>query len=166
MKERYIQVTVNALKESGITYAAGVPDSWLRNVLEALQHDRSFKFVPVSNEGVGYGLCAGAWLAGRRSCLVMENSGLRVAAEAISRISIGAGVPVFLLMSYRGDIGETEFWAMNHGKTMEPLLKALRIPYTLIRRPDDLTKKIVRAATLAFVSQYPTAAVIGGDIVW
>jgi sulfopyruvate decarboxylase subunit alpha len=77
----------------------------LRNVLESLSDDINFRFIPVSNEGVGFALCAGAWLAGRKSVLVMENSGLRVAAEAISRLSIGAGISVFFLMSYRGDIG-------------------------------------------------------------
>lgn len=166
MKKEFIRETLASFKEAGITFATGVPDSWLRNVLEALSEDHDFRFIPVSNEGVGFGLCAGAWLAGKKACLVMENSGLRVAAESISRLSIGAGIPVFLLMSYRGDIGETEFWAINHGRTMEPLLQALRIPYTIIRKPEDLRKGIVRAATLAFVSLYPAAAVISGDIVW
>jgi len=166
MKEEYVRETISGLKEAGINFASGVPDSWLRNVLEALERDRHFRFVPVSNEGVGFGVCAGAWLAGRRPFLVMENSGLRVVSEPLARISIGAGIPVLLLMSYRGDIGETEFWAINHGKTMEPMLQALRIPYTLIRKPEDLRKGIIRAATLAFVSLYPVAAVIGGDIVW
>jgi sulfopyruvate decarboxylase subunit alpha len=166
MKKEYVQETLDSLSDAGISFATGVPDSWLRNVLEALEKSPSFKFVQVSNEGVGYGMCAGAWFAGRKGCLVMENSGLRVAAESIARLSIGAGVPVFLLMSYRGDIGETEHWAINHGRTMEPLLKALRIPYTIIRGPEELRKGITRAARLAFVSLYPTAAVIGGDLVW
>ncbi|MDG7043552.1 MAG: sulfopyruvate decarboxylase [Nitrososphaerota archaeon] len=166
MKKEYIKETLESLKEAGISFATGVPDSWGRNILEALEDSPDFKFIQVSNEGVGYGLCAGAWFAGRRGCLVMENSGLRVAMEAIARLSIGAGIPVLLLMSYRGDIGETEHWAVNHGKTMEPLLNALRIPYTIIRKPEDLRKGIIRAARLAFISLYPTAVIIGGDLVW
>lgn len=165
MKQEYVKDVVDGLKEAGISFATGVPDSWLRNVLEAVEVDPHFRFVPVSNEGVGFSMCCGAWFAGRKPVLIMENSGLRVASESISRLSVYAGIPVFILTSYRGDIGETEYWAVGHGKTMEPLLKALRIPYTVIRKPEDLKKGILRAARLAFTSLYPAAAVVSGDVV-
>ena len=96
----------------------------------------------------------------------MENSGLRVASEYIARISLGTGVPVLLLLSYRGDVGETEHWGIPHGIVMEPLLKALRIPYAIAREPDVLRSLIVRAQLTAEAQLHPAAVVISGNCVW
>lgn len=155
---------VAALKRAGINFATGVPDSWLRSVLETVASDKDFVYVPVANESLGYGVCAGAWLAGKKPCLIMENSGLRVVVETLARLSIHVGIPVLMMISYRGDMGETESWAVAHGKTMEPLLGALRIPYRIVRRQADLPTTIESAATLAFTSLYPTAVVIGKEL--
>jgi len=164
LKEEYVRETLESLREAGIDFVSGVPDTWLRSVFEALQDDKRFTFVPVSNEGVAFSICAGAWLAGKKPCLLMENSGLRVAAEALSRLSVSDGIPVFILMSYRGSLAETEYFSIGHGKTMEPLLQAFRIPYVVVRKPEDLRKGITGAAKLAFTSQYPAAAALGGEL--
>jgi sulfopyruvate decarboxylase subunit alpha len=120
----------------------------------------------VCNEGVGFSVCAGAWLGGRRPALIMENSGLRVAAEYIARISLGTGVPVTLLLSYRGDVGETEHWGIPHGIVVEPLLHALRIPYLVVRHWEDLRQSIKRAARLAEAQLHPAAVLVSGSCVW
>ncbi len=91
---------------------------------------------------------------------------MRVASEYIARISLGTGVPVLLMLSYRGDVGETEHWGIPHGIVVEPLLKALRIPYLIIREPDKLESAIVRAQLTAEAQLHPAAVLISGDNVW
>ncbi len=120
----------------------------------------------VCNEGVGFSVCAGAWLGGMKTALIMENSGLRVAAEYIARISLGAGVPVTLMLSYRGDIGETEHWAIPHGIVVESLLDALRIKYQIVRDPADLRQAIVRAHRLSEAQLHPAAVLVSGSCIW
>jgi len=154
------------LKESGINFVSGLPDGWQRNLHELIDADPDIRYVPVCNEGVGYSLCAGAWLGGRKTALIMENSGLRVAAEYIARISLGAGVPVLLLLSYRGDLGDTEHWAIPHAIVAEPLLDALRIPYQIVRRPAELRATIKRAHRLSEAQLHPVAVLVSGDCIW
>jgi len=96
----------------------------------------------------------------------MENSGLRVASEYIARISLGTGVPVTLLCSYRGDVGETEHWGIPHGIVAEPLLDALRIKYLIVRHVEDLAKSIVRAKRISEAQLHPAAVLVSGDCVW
>jgi sulfopyruvate decarboxylase subunit alpha len=96
----------------------------------------------------------------------MENSGLRVAAEYIARISLGTGIPVLLVMPYRGDLGETEHWGIPHGIVVEPLLAALRIPYQIVRQPLDLRSALVRAHRTAEAQLHPAAVLVSGDCVW
>ncbi|MBK1452278.1 hypothetical protein, partial [Klebsiella variicola] len=84
--------------------------------------------------GEGAGICGGVFLSGKRAVLVMENSVLRAAIEPLARMGLGGGIPVVMLMSYRGELGENNWWAIPHGQTMEPLLAAMRIPYRVITR--------------------------------
>ena len=154
------------LKSAGIDFVSGLPDGWQRNLHERIELDPDIQYVPVCNEGVGFSICAGAWLGGRKPALVMENSGLRVASEYIARISLGTGVPVTLVCSYRGDVGETEHWGIPHGIVAEPLLAALRIKYLVVRRVDELAKSIVRAKRTAEAQLHPTAVLVSGDCVW
>src|SRR5207237_7783487 len=153
------------LKEAGIDFVAGLPDGWQRELHELVEREPAIRFVPVCNEGVGFSVCAGAWLGGRKTALVMENSGLRVAAEYIARISLGCGIPVVLLLSYRGDLGDTEHWAVPHAIVAEPLLDALRIPYQVVRRRDELRAAIKRAHRLSEAQLHPVAVLVSGDCI-
>ena len=160
------QAALAGLKEAGIDFVSGLPDGWQRNFHELIEADPAIQYVPVCNEGVGFSVCAGAWLGGRKTALIMENSGLRVAAEYIARISLGCGVPVLLLASYRGDLGDTEHWAIPHGIVAEPLLHALRIPYQVVREKEKLRPAIKRAQRLAEAQLQPVAVLISGDCIW
>lgn len=166
MIEAALREAYAGLKESGINFVSGLPDGWQRNFHELLEGDNDIRYVPVCNEGVGFSLCAGAWLGGKKTALIMENSGLRVAAEYIARISMTSGVPVVMILSYRGDIGDTEHWSIPHGIVVEPLLDALRVKYQVVRHYKDLRTAIKRAHRLAEAQLYPTAVLISGDCVW
>ena len=166
MLKEAAQAALAGLKEAGIDFVSGLPDGWQRDLHELIEAEPGIKYVPVCNEGVGFSVCAGAWLGGRKSALVMENSGLRVAAEYISRISLGCGVPVLLLCSYRGDLGDTEHWAIPHGIVAEPLLQALRIPYLVVREKERLRQSIKRAWRLAEAQLQPAAVLVSGDCIW
>lgn len=166
MIEAAAHEAIAGLREAGIDFVSGLPDGWQRPLHELVEADPDIQYVPACNEGAGFSVCAGAWLGGKKSALIMENSGLRVASEYIARISLGTGVPVLLMLSYRGDVGETEHWGIPHGIVVEPLLKALRIPYLVIREPDRLRSAIVRAQRIAEAQLHPAAVLVSGDCVW
>jgi sulfopyruvate decarboxylase subunit alpha len=166
MLERAAQEALRGLKDAGIDLVSGLPDGWQRDLHQLVEQDPDLRYVPVCNEGVGFSVCAGAWLGGRKTALLMEDSGLRVAAEYISRISLGAGVPVTLVLSYRGDVGETEHWAIPHGIVVEPLLRALRIPYLIATEPQWLRRAIIRAHRTSEAQLHPAAVLVSGDCIW
>jgi sulfopyruvate decarboxylase subunit alpha len=95
----------------------------------------------------------------------MENSGLRAATEQLARMGLGAGIPVIMLMSYRGELGENNWWAIPHGITMEPLLDALRTPYRIVRQTDEIERAITDAYAWSYNAYYHSAVVLGGGIV-
>ena len=166
MKPEAARLLVEEMKRAGIDFVVTLPDSGFRQVYEEVQKDPQIRFVPVCSEGEGVNLCAGAWLGGRRPVMMMENSGLRVASEWLARLGISFGLPVLLLMSYRGDTGDGNWWAVNHGVVMEPMLQALRIPYRVIRDLASIPGCLSRAWKSLQASKYHVAVVMGGETLW
>ena len=163
MKPSSAKLVVEGLKEAGVTLVACLPDSWMWEVYHQVSQDKHFKTVPVCNEGEGVAICAGAWAGGKKAVMLMENSGLRVASEALGRLG---GLPVMMFMGYRGDIGDGNWWAVPIGSTTEPMLNALKIPYAMVTDEGEIKKSIVRAFRTLDASRSHVAVLFSGDLIW
>src|SRR5271170_6923504 len=124
MKKSAVEAVLRGLKKAGVSVVCYLPDSLLKELYLALDADPDIRTIRVTNEGEGAAICGGVFLSGKRAMLVMENSGLRASAEPLARMGLGAGIPVVMLMSYRGEFRENNRWAIPHGITMEPMLAA------------------------------------------
>ena len=165
MEDSAVRATITGLKRAGVSVACYLPDSLFRPLYPALDADPDIRTIPVTNEGEGAAICGGVFLSGKRAVLVMENSGLRASVEPLARMGLGAGIPVVMLMSYRGEMGENNWWAVPHGITMEPVLQALRIPYRVVRDQSEIEQAVVDAYHLAYSSYYHVAVALGGSVV-
>ena len=156
---------MDALEEAHVELVCFLPESRLKPLYSLLLEDKRFEVVTVPNEGTGVCICAGSWIGGRRAVMIMENSGILTASESLARIGLERQIPVVLLMGYRGDLGEENWWGVNHGITMEPMLKALRIPYTIVRDEKDVKPAIHIAILHAETSMYHTCVVFGRPVI-
>ena len=152
---------VEGLKAAGINFLTVLSESWLFEVHRLAAADQFFTVVPVANEAEGVGICAGTWLGGRKSAILMENSGIRVACEPLARLQ---GIPVLLLMSYLGDWGDPPWWAANMGATTEPILTALRIPYRVVRHEDEIVSRLTQAVHTMSSHRNHAALLFGGEL--
>lgn len=160
-----VDAVIRGLKRAGVSIVCYLPDSLFKELYPALDADPDLRTIQVTNEGEGAAICGGVFLSGKRAVLVMENSGLRASVEPLARMGLGAGIPVVMLMSYRGDLGENNWWAIPHGITMEPVLQALRIPYRVVREEEAIETAIADAYASAYASYYHAAVALGGSIV-
>ena len=165
MEPRLASLVIEGLKSAHVRFVVGLPDSMLSGVYVAAERDPDIKYVAVTNEAEGASIAAGAWITGGRSVLVMENSGLRASCEALARLGLVNGVPVTMLMGYRGDLGEPFHWGVNHGMTMEPLLAALRIPYWIVDREEQIIPTIRQAVIHGISSLYHSAVIFRTPLV-
>jgi len=166
MKDSTARMIVNEIKAVGITFVVCLPDSRLQQIYVLTRDDPDFQLIPVTNEGEGVAIAAGLWLSGKKSIMVMEGSGLRLASEPLARLGIDIRIPVLLLMSYRGSLGDGNWWAINQGVVMEPLLKALQIPYCIIDSDKAIKGSLQRAMKTLEASKYHVAILMSGDILW
>ncbi|TNM69842.1 sulfopyruvate decarboxylase [Streptomyces sp. NP160] len=160
-----VQAVIAGLERAGVTVASYLPDSLLKPLYPALDAHPGIRTVPCTNEGEGAAVCGGVFLSGKRAVLCMENSGLRAAAEPLARMGLGSGIPVVMVMSYRGELGENNWWAVPHGITMEPMLAALRIPYRVVREEAGIEQAVVDAYEWSYSAYQHSAVVLGGSVV-
>lgn len=158
----YARLFVDALNDVGVFLVAAVPNSHMIGIHRLLREQNKIRYVLAGNEADLPGICAGAYFGGKKAMMIMENSGLRQACEPISRYAFTHHVPLVMVMSYCGDFGERNWWAINHGQTMEPLLNALHIPFRVISDPQDIKSNVGRAFMHADSSQWPVALVLTG----
>ena len=117
----YAKLLVAGLNEAGVSLVAAVPDSHMKGAHRLLREQNKIRYVLAGNEADLPGICAGAYMGGMKALMIMENSGLRQACEPISRFAFTHHMPLVMIMSYCGDFGERNWWAINHAQTMEPL---------------------------------------------
>lgn len=161
----YADELVAAVKDAGIGLVTALPESLLKNAYRRLAADPDIRYVSVTNEGEMPGIAAGAYLGGTRTLMMMENSGLRQLCEPLSRFSQSHNMPLVMMMAYRGQWGEYNWWGHTHAQTMEPLLNALRVPYRFVEEVDQIRPLLKKAWIHADSSQWPVALVMTGNCV-
>ena len=165
MRQTAVDAVISGLKRAGVSVVCYLPDSLFKELYPALDADPEIRTIRVTNEGEGAAICGGVFLSGKRAALVMENSGLRAATEQLARLGLGAGIPVIMLMSYRGELGENNWWAIPHGITMVPILDALRVPYRIVRDASQIERAVTDAYDWSYASYHHSAVVLGGELV-
>ena len=80
----------DVLRRNGIRLFATVPDYIVSHVLDALWADPQCRVVTTTREEETVGLLSGAWLAGHRGALLMQNSGLGNCTNALASLNMAS----------------------------------------------------------------------------
>jgi sulfopyruvate decarboxylase subunit alpha len=165
MQSHAVDAVLAGLKQSGVDFISLLPDSDFSELQKKVTGDSSFSYCAVSNEAIGVGVCAGAWLSGKRPALLVPTSGLLVAAWPLTSLCMAWGLPLLLLIPFRGDIGDA-FWLMGPYKdTTEPLLDVLHIPHVVVSKTEEVAKAIVDAQGSTISWQRPVAVLLTGETI-
>lgn len=134
---------LEALKKEGFDFFTGVPCSLLGALLEKIAADKSLHYVPAVREDAAVGMAAGAALAGRRSAVLMQNSGLGYSLNALTSLNLIYKIPALLVITYRG-FGPDAPEHLVMGKACEGLLREVGIKF-LVPEKDALMKALAKA---------------------
>lgn len=150
------------LRRAGIDFAASVPCVNLQELLCLVSSDPEIIHIPVTREEEGVGICAGAWMAGRRPAVLMQNSGLGNSINALASLDLLYRIPLLMIVSQRGSSGETISGQLPMGRLTEPLLKTMDIP-VFTPRPLEADETVARAWSLASGKRTPVAMLLDID---
>jgi sulfopyruvate decarboxylase subunit alpha len=154
------------LKECDIRMISALPETWLVHLIRLADDDPVVTLVRLAKEEEAVGISAGAHLAGVKSAMLMQNHGFLASINGIVSFAHLYKIPLLMLISYRGSIGEQDPWQTQGGNATEPLLRALRIPYFFLDTVETVKKRIRQAQTLAESSLQPVALLLTRDLMW
>jgi phosphonopyruvate decarboxylase len=113
---------VDRLLEAGYDFFTGVPDSGLAGFLADLERlPPHVAHVAASWEGEAVGIATGAWLAGRRPCVYLQNAGLGHTINPLTSLCIPGGVELLLIVGHRHTLPQHEVM----GRVDEALLQLI-----------------------------------------
>lgn len=159
----FAQVLCQGLRESAVDFVVGLPCSGLARAQALCLDDPSLRYVGVAHEGTGMGLCAGAWLGGKRPAALIENFGLFASAYHLLRGQASYGIPTLIVAEYRGDAGDQEFFAET-GDVTEPFLEAIRVNHRVVRDLRSLKPAIRDGVRWMDFALRPYAVLPGYDL--
>jgi len=153
---------VAGLKEAGINLIATLPDINLADLLGEVEEDRDVIHVPLCREEEGIGICAGAYLVGKKAAVIMQNGGFFNSNNAIVSTLLQYQIPLLMLIYYAGDIGDRTF--STTGAMTEPVLQALGVRYYIMRNTADAPEIIKRAQILSEDAKRPVALLVTKEV--
>ena len=147
---------VSDMIASGIDFVTSVPCKQLAGVISCLEDNTGILHVPANKEDEGMGLCAGAYMGGKRPCIIMQNTALGVTVNTLATLIQFYQFPLPMLISYRGEIGEPVACQVEMAIHTKALLAQLHIPTFHFHKKEDADElKDILAYTQ--MSKKPTA---------
>lgn len=160
------KIIYQALKSCGVRLMSALPETWLLHLIGLADADPDMILIRLTREEEGIGISAGAHLAGVKSALLMQNHGFLASINAITSLALLYKIPLLMVISYRGHMGEKDPWQTCGGRVTEPVLQALDIPYDLLAEPAQAQRQIAAAQMLAESSLTPVALLLSRQLMW
>jgi sulfopyruvate decarboxylase alpha subunit len=154
------EVVVDVLRELDVGLVTYVPDRVLRGLIDRLHADPFFTVLSPAREEEAVGIVAGAYLAGRRGIVLMQTSGFASLPNVLASLAVPFRIPVPMLISERGTLGEFQLGQAMVCRTMRPVLDSLGIEHHTIERLDDVAFVVERMVAQAFATQESAAVIL------
>ncbi len=159
---------IEKLRENGVDFFAGVPDSLLKNMCAYItDHFDTAHNIITANEGAAIGLAAGHYLAtGQPACVYMQNSGEGNIINPLASLTDQEvyNIPVLLLIGWRGRPGvHDEPQHVKQGKITTGLLNVMGVNYEVLAKDEDKAEKQITKAIKALQNKDAFALVIEKD---
>lgn len=119
------------LLDRGYDFFAGVPCSLVKELI--LELETTSRYHPETREDAAVGLAVGAYLAGHKACVVMQNSGLGVCLNSLTSLSLMYETPQLLLVTHRG-LGKDAPEHLLMGAVCGKLLDVIGVPHRTLGR--------------------------------
>jgi len=152
------QIIVQGLKKAGVNFVATLPDLKIVEVIKTVDKDPDIKHVPLCREEEGVGICAGAYLTGKKTALLMQNGGFLNSCNGLTTTCLQFQIPILLLIYYAGDLGDRGFTTV--GSVTEPVLEGLGIRTCVLRKTEEVEETLRGAQILAEDSRKPVAVLL------
>jgi len=147
---------VDSLVKNKVEFVTTVPCKQLAGVIDGVEKAPEIMHVPSNKEDEGMGLCAGAYMGGKRPAIIMQNTAIGVTFNTLSSLTQFYNMPLPMIISYRGEIGEKVAIQVEMAVHTKALLEQLKIQTYHFHEPEDI-KDLDSILHHTYMSRKPTA---------
>ena len=149
-------VIMDALVENEVDFVTTVPCKQLAGVISAIDDHPDILHIPSNKEDEGMGLCAGAHMGGKRPAIIMQNTAIGVTINTLATLIQYYRMPLPMLISYRGELGEPVACQVEMAVHTKALLAQMQIPTYHFHKRDDV-EEFDKILKYSFMSNKPVA---------
>ena len=120
-----------------IEFVTTVPCKQLAGVIAEIDQTESIYHIPSNKEDEGMGLCAGAYMGGKRPAIIMQNKAIGVTINTLATLIQYYNIPLPMLISYRGEIGEPVACQVEMAVHTKAFLAQMSIPTYHFHKAED-----------------------------
>ena len=150
----------DGLKDIGIDFIVSVPCVNLSKLLDMIDEDDEIIHIPVTREEEGIGICAGAYLGGKKPAILMQNSGLGNSINALKSLTQLYEFPLLMIMSHRGTEGENICGQVPMGESTPRILEAMDFRFFKPGNPEGVYEDIKEAWELSVEEGRPVSVLL------
>lgn len=130
------EIVLRVLAEQGIDLVASLPCDKNKRLTALLP--TKFPVMDLAREEDGVGICAGAYLGGKKPVMSIQSSGLGNMLNALMSLSRVYSLPLPILASWRGVCNEAICAQIPFNAPLPNLLDVYEIPYRIFSTGEDL----------------------------
>ena len=153
-------IVLDVLKRHEVSLVTYVPDNVLRPLIAASHADSDLTTFTCTREEEAVGIVAGAWMGGMRGIVLMQTSGFATLANVIASLPVPFQIPVLMMVSERGTLGEFNLGQALVAKTMRPVLDALAVEHHTMTRLDEVEFILDRTIRQAVATRQPACLIL------
>ena len=124
----------NGLKDAEIDFIVSIPFDNITELTEMIDKDDEIIHVPVTREEEGIGICAGAYMGGRKTAILMQNSGLGNSINALKSLMELYEFPLLMIICHNG--AEEEDTSFEMVDSTPRILKAMDFNFFKPSNPE------------------------------
>ena len=128
------------LVNNKVEFVTTVPCKQLAGVIDKIENCDDIYHIPSNKEDEGMGLCAGAFMGGKRPAIIMQNTAIGVTINTLVTLTQYYRMPLPMLISYRGEVGEPVACQVEMAVHTKALLAQLNIPTYHFHHEDDVSE--------------------------
>ena len=160
-------VLLKEAKQRGYDFFTGVPCSFLTPVINQAITDKTTKYVGAASEGEAIAIASGAWLAGKETVVMCQNSGLGNTVNPLTSLNHPFRIPTLMFVTWRGQPGlndEPQHELM--GMITDTLIKDLGLGCAYLPAEEGALALALDTAKIEISkSQLPYAFILAKDTV-
>jgi len=157
---------VDRLKKNGFNFYTGVPCTILGSVISYLSSGKSndLNYYSATREDEAIGMAVGAYMAGKKPAIFMQNSGLGQSINALVSLALLYKTPFLMIISWRGYQGKDEPEHLYMGQYLTEFLRVMKIP-TVIAEEETLAEQITNVSKVMDEQKTPVALILRSNLV-